>query len=146
MKIDGHVNAALAKAVCEDMAREQWSDPNAVLKEACTAKEDGARLFKTLKCEEACLRWQDAVADIDKIHESSSWADLVLRADKAVTSQLAEVYFLIRLNIAHIQISDMHRPASMYIAGLMAEDALNSAMRSLKNGFWMKDYRYTPSI
>jgi hypothetical protein len=89
------------------------------------------------------MRWMDAVVDIDKIHDSSSWSCLIRRGGEDFVSQLAPLYFIMRLNVAHIQISKMHE--SPYFSGMLAEDALKSAVRSVKKGFWLSEYRYVPS-
>ncbi|KAF1844857.1 uncharacterized protein K460DRAFT_286700 [Cucurbitaria berberidis CBS 394.84] len=144
--LNGHIADDLAKAVREDMGQEKWSDPRSVLEELLAAKQNGSRLFQERKFEEACLCWQDAVVDIEKIIQSSSWVTLVRRGGEPFFSQLAELYFLMRLNIAHIEIFAMQKPGNIYFACLMAEDALKSATRSLKKGFWARGYKYQPSI
>lgn len=129
----------------EDLARDQYSDPQAILEALRLAKDNGTRLFKERNYEEACLYWQDAALEVDKAQRSDSWPHLVRKANDAFVPELAELYFLTRLNIAHIQLSKMKDPIQLFSAGLMAEDALESAMRSLKMDFWQSGYSYTPS-
>jgi hypothetical protein len=39
----------------------------------------------------------------------------------------------------------MSAPGAEFFEAIMAEDALNSATRSLKQDYWMKGYKYRPS-
>ncbi|KAH7348202.1 hypothetical protein BKA66DRAFT_601376 [Pyrenochaeta sp. MPI-SDFR-AT-0127] len=148
VKIHGYVDDDLLRAVHDEISQERWSDPDSILKEFTIAKQDGSRLFKERKNEEACLRWDDAVVDIDKIHDSTSWANLVRRGGETFTSQLADLYFLMRLNVAYIQLMSAQNPQSVYleVAPTMAERTLNLAAKSLAKGFWMVEYTYRPLI
>lgn len=143
--IHGHVNDDLAKSVRDEMGKEKWTDPEEILIEYAMAKEEGLRLFKERKNEQACNLWQDAVTNIDKIHESSSWPNLVRRGGEGFVSQIAEIYFIMLLNIAHLQLIDMQVPQSTYFGSILAEDALSSAISAIRKGFWMDDYKYKPS-
>jgi hypothetical protein len=86
VEITGHIDSSLAAAVCQDMTREKYADPAAVLAEFSAAKEDGTRSFRERKNDEAAMRWMDAVFDIDKIHESSSWSSLIRRGGEDFVS------------------------------------------------------------
>jgi hypothetical protein len=143
VEITGHVDSALAAAVRQGLAREKYSNPTAVLAEFSVAKEDETRLLRERKIDEATMVWMDAAVDIDKMHESSSWSHLIRRGGEDFVSQLAPLYFLIRLNITHVQLSKMQE--SPYFSEMLAEDALKSAVRSLTKDFWMSGYKYIPS-
>ena len=147
VKIQGYVDQALANTVREEMKLDRWSDPEQVLADFAAAKEEGSRLFQLRKVDEGTLIWQDAAVDLDKMLESSSWPTLVKRGGECFISQLAELYFLVRLNVAHVTIARMQNPTSLYFEfeGIMAKDALNSATRSLKRDHWMRGYKYRPS-
>ncbi|CAO2648304.1 Nn.00g075710.m01.CDS01 [Neocucurbitaria sp. VM-36] len=143
--INGHIGDDLAKTVRDEMAQEQWLDSKSVLAEFIKTKEEGTRLFQERRNEEACLRWQDAAVDIDRLHSSSSWAGIVRQGGEFFVSELAELYFLMRLNIAHVQITIMHDPGMAFFAGLMADDSLGCAFKAVEKGFWTSDYMYNPS-
>jgi hypothetical protein len=145
--IRGHVDRGLAADVQNDMRQDRWSDPAHILANFAVEKEKGSNQFQERMKDTGCLTWQDAVLDIDKMVESSSWTTLTKRGGEPFISQLAELYFLVRLNIAHVQISDMQEGRkSAVFAGIMAEDALNSATKSLRKDHWMDGYKYQPSI
>jgi hypothetical protein len=79
--------------------------------------------------------------------ESSSWSTLTKCGGEPFVSQLAELYFLVRLNILHGQIANIQKgtmPAKF--AGIMGEDSLNLAVLSLKKGHWMEGYKYRPTL
>jgi hypothetical protein len=147
VKIGGHVDRNLAIDVQNDMKQDRWSDPAHVLANFVAEKERGSRLFKQGNKEEGCLIWQDAALDIDKMVESSSWSTLTKCGGEPFVSQLAELYFLVRLNILHGQITNIQKgtmPAKF--AGIMGEDSLNLAVLSLKKGHWMEGYKYRPTL
>ncbi len=143
VEINGHVDRALAATVRQDLAQDRYSNPAAVLAEFTAAKEDGSRLFRDKNVEEACIGWQDAVYDMEKLLESSSWPGLVRRGGDQFVSQVAPLYFLMQLNIAHVQIANMQTMS--FGADVLAEGALNSAVRSMTQGFWKLDFKYRPS-
>jgi hypothetical protein len=147
VQIQGRVDHDLAIAVQEDINRDRWSDPEAVLADFAASKDTGLKLFQQRKADDGCLVWQDAALDIDKMVQSSSWPSLVKRGGQRFVSHIAEMYFLVRLNIAHVQIFNVQRPdKNPYFAGIMAEDALNSAIQSLRSNYWMEGYRHRPLV
>jgi len=151
VKIIGHVDESLAHDVRTDMARDQCSDPQAVINEARMAKEWGSRLYQAGMCEDACEVWLDGAAAIEQIHESSSWPSLVRSGDANFVPTVAELSFLMRLNIIHHQIADMESPGSKFlpitgfIAGQLAHHALSMVHQSLERDYWKRGYKYTPS-
>jgi hypothetical protein len=75
-----------------------------------------------------------------------SWSTLTTHGGERFASELAELYFLVRLNIAHIKVSNMiSTPDMAYYKGIMAEGALSSATRSLRQDHWMNGYKYRPA-
>ena len=142
--VKGHISKDLGEAVCNDMKRDQWSDPQSILAKFSAAKTDGSNLFLMSKKEDAGLAWQDAVADMDIVHRSSSWADLIRAGGESFVSQFAEQYFLMHLNVAYLQITNMQSRQPEIYAELMAEHSLDCADCSLRKGFWMPGYRYQP--
>ncbi|KAG9195737.1 hypothetical protein G6011_00858 [Alternaria panax] len=123
--INGHVDSALATTF--------------------TAKKDKyTRLFKEKNIQEACIGWQDTVYEMDNLLQSSSWPNLIRLGSDEFVSQIAPLYFLMQLNIAHIQIGNMQDFA--FGSEILAEGALLSAVRSMKPGFWKSDYKYKPSV
>jgi hypothetical protein len=145
VKIQGYVDKALASSVREEMGRDRWSDPDEILASFTAAKQEGSRLFQQRKFDDASLAWQDAAVDIDKMLASSSWPKLVKRGGERFISQLVELYFLLRLNIGQVQITTIQTGPGSAFAGVMGEDALNSAARSILKDHWMVGYKYRPS-
>ncbi|KAI4911227.1 uncharacterized protein J4E92_010282 [Alternaria infectoria] len=141
--INGHVDSALAATVRQSLGQDRCYNPAAVLAEFAAAKDRGSQQFKDGQFEEAVIGWQDAVYDMDQSRESNSWPNVVRKGGDAFVAEMAALYFLMQLNIAHIQIANMQKNA--FGAELLADGALNSATRSLKPGFWKPDYKYRPS-
>ncbi|KAF1918150.1 hypothetical protein BDU57DRAFT_586642 [Ampelomyces quisqualis] len=146
IKVQGHVDHDLARTVQMEIEQDQWSDPQQILADFASAKEKGYTLFQQRKFGYGCLVWQDAAVDIDKIRASSSWPNLVKHANENFVPQLAALYFLIRLNIAHIKITEMQDLRQRYTAGIMAEDALKSATQSLQQDYWKEGFKHRPSV
>lgn len=151
VKINGHVDQILARNVCKDIAGDQWSDTQAVVEEARTAKDRGVHLYRAGRFDDACTCWLDAAAVITQVVESTSWPNLVRSGDKDFVPTLAEVSFLMRLNIIQKQITDMQAPGwnSIQVLGFaavtLAQDALHMAHLSLARDYWKKGYKYDPS-
>lgn len=104
-------------------------------------------MYKQFNGGDAYIAWADAAVDIDKIVASGAWPALVKRGGESFVSQLAEMYFLLQLNMVHIQIANiMENPGMAIYAAIIAEDSLNSAARSIRKNHWMEGYKYRPSI
>jgi hypothetical protein len=147
VKIEGHADRNLAREVEDEIAQDRWSDPKQVLADFIAAKAKGLKLFHQGKKGEGSLEWADAALESDNMVQSSSWETLVKRGGEPFVSQLAELYFLVRLNVAHVQIMSMSQhPETAYFAGVMAQDNLNMAVKAIKKDYWMKGYKYQPSI
>jgi hypothetical protein len=54
------------------------------------------------------------------------------------------MYFLMKLNIAHVMIDGMSR--NQFGADILAEDATKMAFRSLKKWYWVPDYQWKPTL
>ncbi|KAF2024732.1 hypothetical protein EK21DRAFT_117501 [Setomelanomma holmii] len=114
--------------------------------DAETAKDKGSAFFKQSQKDNGCLVWRDLAVDIDKAFESSSWPRPVERGGKRFVSQLAELYFLVRLNIAQVQLSNMQTSDATFMFAMMAEDSLDMAARALKRDHWILGFEVPPSI
>ncbi|KAH7554934.1 hypothetical protein BM1_07595 [Bipolaris maydis] len=130
VEVKGHVDSSVATAL-------------PILAQYMAAKEEGTRLFHKGQHELGCLKWQDATVEIDMLIVSSSWPDLVRQGKEAFVSQFAQVYFIMRLNIIHAQLSNWSE--NSFVAGVLADDSLNCAFKSLKQDYWMKGYKHTVS-
>lgn len=145
VKIQGYVHKALTKAAQGDIKQDRCLSHEQVLADFTAAKQNGATLFQQRKADDGCLIWQDAAVDIDSMLESSAWSTIAKRGGERYVSRLAELYFLVRLNIAHGKLSNMLSTPEKKFDGLIAGDALNSATRSLRQDHWAKGYKYRPA-
>ncbi|CAN9347617.1 unnamed protein product [Alternaria sp. RS040] len=144
VEVNGHVDNNLAIAVRQSLAEDRYSNPATVLADFAAEKDRYTRTFKENDIQEACMGWQDAVYELDKLHQSDSWPNLVRRGGDEFVSQIAPLYFLMQLNIAHIQIGNMK--TSEFGSEMLAEGAIMSAVRSMKEGFWKSGYKFKPSV
>lgn len=143
VEINGHVDDTLVIAVRQSLAEDRYSNPATVLADFAAEKDRYTRIFKDNNIQEACMGWQDTVYELDKLHQSDSWPNLVRRGGDEFVSQIVPLYFLMQLNIAHIQIGNMQTFA--FGSEMLAEGALISALRSTKEGFWKSGYKFRPS-
>lgn len=143
VKVRGLVDKDVAKAAEEAMAQDTASDPEAVLAKYQKEKDEGQVLYKAKKLEDAWLKWQDAALEIEQLRVNSSWEQLTKKGGIPFVSRLAEIYFVMKLNVLHVSISNIqtHQP----FADVLASDVSKMAMKSLKTGYWMEGYRWSPS-
>ena len=146
VNIQGHIDQSVAREVLEDMAQDRCVDSAQVLADFSAAKDKGSRLFQDHQHEEASLVWQDAARNIQGMHASTSWEALVGHGGESFIFQLAELYFIVLLNMAQAQITVSQRAGSdPHMCGYLGDVALNCAKRSLNPGHWMTGYKYQPA-
>ena len=143
VKVRGLVDRDVAEAAEQAMAQNTASDPEAVLAKYQNEKDEGQVLYKAKKLEDAWLKWQDAALEIEQLRVNSSWEQLTEQGGIPFVSRLAEIYFVMKLNVLHVSISNIqaHQP----FADVLATDVSNMAMKSLKTGYWMEGYKWSPS-
>lgn len=141
--VKGHVDKSVATAFREDLKKDRYSDPEAVLAQFTAAKQEGSRLFQGRQTTPAWMKWQDAAVEIDSMVKSASWSNLVRRGKQDFVPQLANIYFLMRLNTIQVQLSQWQDDP--FMASTLAEDSINYAYKSLKKDYWMKGFKHTAS-
>ncbi|KAL1599883.1 hypothetical protein SLS60_007688 [Paraconiothyrium brasiliense] len=151
IKITG-VEASLASAVKEDIAKDEWTDPQVVLSDLQTAKQRGNDLFKAKELRKASQTWEEAVNDIERIHQSSSWKGLCVKGQTTFIDAVVELYFLMCLNITHVQLTGIEKPIrgyprthDAYVYLSLAEQQIDRVMNARQSDLWRKDYVWQPS-
>jgi hypothetical protein len=142
-KVRGLVDRDIAKAAEEDIAQDIATDPEAVVKDFQAQKDEGQNLYKARNIDEACLKWQDATLEIETLRGGSSWPTLIDKGGVPFVARLAEIYFLMKLNIIHVKISGISKHE--FYADLLAKDNMEMILQSLKKDYWMPGYRWQPS-
>lgn len=142
-KVGGLVDEKIAKAAEEDIAQDSATDPEAVISNYQAQKEEGQAFYKAKRPMEACLKWLDAALEIEQLVTNSSWQPLVEKGGRSFVKRLAEIHFLMKLNILHVQIGDVQK--NQPYAKLLATDTVTSVMTSLTNEYWMPGYQWAPS-
>lgn len=90
VKVEGLVSPAIAQAVEAETAQDAASDPDTVISESQAQKDEGSRLFRSKKKEDAVLKWQDAALEIEQLHEGSSWVPLIQKGGVPFVTRLAK--------------------------------------------------------
>jgi hypothetical protein len=80
---------------------------------------------------------------MEHLHSSSSWKTLTEKGGVPFVARLAELYFLMKINIAHIKINGMQK--GEIFADVMAKDALVQAQQALRKDHWMPKFTWQPS-
>lgn len=75
--------------------------------------------------------------------QSSSWAPLTSSGGVPFVTRLAELYFLMKINVAHVQLAEMQKGSPF--AWFMAEDALSTALAACGKRYWMPGFRWRPA-
>ncbi|KAF1355762.1 hypothetical protein EJ07DRAFT_158098 [Lizonia empirigonia] len=143
IKVCGHVSRAIAKAVEEEIAQDAASDPEEVITNFQTQKDEGQGLYRSNRRDDACLKWQDTITEIERLHQSSSWEPLTKKGGVSFITRLAELYFLMQLNTAHVLIDGMTK--GQLFADMMADDALTMASRCARKNHWTPGFRWRPT-
>lgn len=143
IKVRGHVSRTIAESVERDISHDTASDPETTLTKYRKAKDEGQRLFREKHFEAACLAWQDAALEIEQLQKGGSWKKLTDKGEASFVSHIAEIYFLMKLNIAHIKIASMQK-GELY-ADILVQDTLSMAMKSMRDDHWMPGFRYRPT-
>lgn len=143
IKVRGHVSRAIAQAVEDETAQDTASDPEAVITKFKIQKDEGQGLYRSNRRDEACLKWQDTNTEIEQLHQSSSWEALTQKGGISLITRLAEIYFLMQLNAAHILIDGMEK--GQIYADVMAEDVLMMALRSTRKDHWKPGFQWRPT-
>ncbi|KAF2250516.1 hypothetical protein BU26DRAFT_517348 [Trematosphaeria pertusa] len=144
--VTGCVSPDLAKAVQTEIAQDECADHQKVFDDFAAAKERGLAHFRAKDLTAALLAWQDTALDIERIHRGSSWAGLATRGGPDFLARMAELYFLLELNIAHVHLIGMERGIPNYPTfDFQAEQALEMARSSIKKSFWADDWKWQPS-
>ncbi|KAI8943276.1 hypothetical protein NX059_001296 [Plenodomus lindquistii] len=148
VKVNGHVDKALAAAATSDMTGDRWSSPDTVLADITAAKEKGTKLFQQRHDDEGSFIWQGTAFDIERMIWSTSWPTLTKKGGERFVSQLAELHFVLHLNVAHVELGVMQGHVKStkppVIATQFVDYALNKALLSLKRDHWMLGYKYDP--
>jgi hypothetical protein len=132
-KVRGLVDREIAKVAEEDIAQDTATDPDAVVKDFQAQKDEGQAFFRARDFDEACLKWQDATLEIETLRGGSSWPTLIDKGGVPFVARLAEIYFLMKLNIIHVKISGISKHE--FYADLLAKDNMEMVLQSLN-----KDY------
>lgn len=142
-KVRGLVDPDLARAVEKDISQDLASDTEAVLTDFQNQKNEAQDLYKAKAIDAACLKWMDAALEIDQLKVSSSWAVLVEKGGEDFVARLAEMYYLMRLNILHVKINGII--GGDFVSEMLAKDNLEMVCQSIDVDYWMPGYQWRPS-
>lgn len=142
-KVRGLVSRTIAEAAEKDIRHDVASDPEATLTKYRKAKDQGQSLFREKHFEAACLAGKMLLSRSSTCTKAVLGRSLSLKGGASFVSDIAEVYFLMKLNIAHIKIAAMQR-GELY-ADIMVQDTLSMAIQSMRDNHWMPGFRYRPT-
>jgi hypothetical protein len=109
--IDGSVDAALAAAVSNEVAKPRWTDPDATLGEIHTGVDVGKRQWQENNCYTAAESWAYAMRTLDRMRHSSSWLGLKQKGGEDFVNSTADLFFTLHLLTAAFLQVDMNDQA-----------------------------------
>jgi hypothetical protein len=116
LKINGPVDAALAKSVMDEVTKPRWTDPEATLGEIHTGVDVGKRQWQQNNFYTASESWNYAMRTLERMRHSSSWLGLQKTGGEDFVNNTADLYFTLNLlSAAFLQVD-------------MASDAVQSAL------------------
>jgi hypothetical protein len=139
LEMQDHIDEVLALAVQDDIMQDRWSDPKQILTELKAMKLEGKALFQQHKISQSVRAWMYTSFSIQTMFNSSSWPALSSYDDEQFIPQLAEIFFLVALNLAHLFLKDERVPVRT------AAYFLLNANESLAMDHWKQRYQYQPS-
>lgn len=142
-KVRGLVSCKIAKAAEVDITQDPAYDPETLLVEYELTNRHCQTLPRERNTKLACLAWQDASVEIERLLRGMSWKMLTDKGGVPFVSRIAEMYFLMKLNVARIGIAAMQEGETF--ADFLVEDALIKATKSLRDGHWMVGFKYQPT-
>lgn len=146
------IDTSLATAIKEDIAKDEWTDPKAVLADLQATKQRGIDAFKAKELRLASKIWEEAINDIERIHQSSSWRSLTASDNTTFIDSLVEIYFQMCLNVTRVQLNGTEKPISGYpkshsrFAHLeIAVHQIDRIANARTEDWWKEGYTWEPS-
>lgn len=143
--VQGRVSPDLAK-VTRSAILADAADPERMIEDLVEEKDTGTRHFRERNYDEALTIWLDAASEVEKIHESGSWATLVARGGPTFLNALSEAYYLTKLNIVHLILYQFSTPSQFPVMSFLADDALHMALQAIRQDYWSDGYKWRPSV
>lgn len=140
VQICGLVLTDVVSSTLTAMASSKWAGPKHVLDHLAARKEFGMQLFRENKHQLASNSWTRDIIEIDMLRKGSEWSGLVHHGGEPFIDRVAEIYFQISLNGAHIKLKA--RRNEVLLNSL--EAFLLHASKAMTTGFWKAGFTWRP--
>ncbi|KAH7071880.1 hypothetical protein BKA63DRAFT_418093 [Paraphoma chrysanthemicola] len=97
LRINGPVDAIIAKNVIDEVAKPRWTDPEATLGEIHTGVDVGKRQWQQNNHYAASESWNYAMRTLERMRHSSSWLSLQKLGGVDFVNETADLYFTLNL-------------------------------------------------
>lgn len=141
VQVYGLVSADLATSTLKDVASSRWGGPQDVLDHLTARKEIGMQLFRRNEHILASKSWAQDIVEIDLLRGGDDWPGFAQEAGEHFIHQVAEAYFQLNLNCAHININ---APYDRLLLEL-ADNFLVQASTAMTTGHWKRGFTWRPS-
>ena len=91
-----------------------------------------AEHYRKGQLSEAAFTWQDAAVEIDRMHQGACWRKLLQRGGQTFVNKIAEEYFQIQLNVAHVHTNSIQKGIPGPWVLIFVEQALTRVTRLTK--------------
>lgn len=140
-QICGLVSPDVVSSTLKTMTSSKWGGPQHVLDHLATQKEIGMQLFREKKYQIASNSWMRDILEIDILRKGSDWLGLVHHGGEQFIHQVAEIYFQLNLNCAHINLRE--RQNEVLVERI--ERILGRASMAMRTGHWKEGFTWRPS-
>jgi hypothetical protein len=152
MSVHSHDFPRLAEDCEEEMKKDEFEDPERVIEFLVASKELGTSKYHAGEITMAYMLWEEPMRDIDRMQRGSSWANLVKRGGEPFIYRIAELEFILSLNMLHaaimrwIDLSKSSDPPAVAQPPhqLIALSSLRRAEDCLEPDHWKLGYTWEP--
>ncbi|KAK7707373.1 hypothetical protein SLS64_001065 [Diaporthe eres] len=140
IQIRGLVSADVVSSTCKGAALSKWDGPQEVLDYFAARKESAMQYLEREKTLLACDLLMMDSSEIFVMRSGSQWAQLVQEGDEHFITQLAEFYFRLNLDCAHLLMTTEHN----HVVFEAVEMTLFQAEESTSADHWKEGFTWQP--
>jgi hypothetical protein len=140
--ITGIAKDPLIHSATQNFSRYQFEEPDALIESWTAEKARGTQLFLQ-RNDEAIPQWAGVRNEIDEAHKGCSWSHLLQKGGTSFVSKVAELYYIINLNPAHIVLNKVEQGNGNLLPGV--QQATESFKDSRKEGYRGIAHSWKPS-
>lgn len=140
IEVGGVASDDVASWTREGAASGRWGGPQEVMDYFVVRKEVGSQLLKREETRLAAESWFRDVTEITALRTNKQWPRFVQEGGEHFITQLAEIYFRLNLNCAHLFLSFEDES----VGARVATYTLGNARQAMFPGHWKEGFTWQP--